>query len=198
VVYPSLNIDPSRPIDFDAKPHRPLQLLHVGRIAEGKGQKSAIEACRILHEKHIDFTFTLVGGFHEPYKKGFLDFLDTLEYKDNIRLAGHTGHVEPFYLESDIFLFPSDGEGLSNAFIEALAYGLSCISYDNTSFPELQKLGFAFTMVKDQQTEQLKAALLQSAANFFSKEALQHNATSVQAFFTQKNELDKIAALLKP
>jgi len=197
VVYPSLNLKPSVPIDFDAKPHQPLQLLHVGRIAEGKGQKSAIAACKVLYDNNIDFVLTLVGGFHEPYKQAFLDYLDTLEYKSKIHLVGHTDNVESFYLSSDIFLFPSDGEGLSNAFIEALAYGLSCISYDNTSFPELQKLGFVFTMVKDQDVDQLKASLLYSSKGFASKTDLQHNATAVQAYFTPDNELKHLSSLLR-
>ena len=197
VIYPSLNITPGQPIDFDAKPHQPLQLLHVGRIAEGKGQKAAIEACKILYDNNIDFVFTLVGGFHEPYKKGFLDFLDGLEYREHIHLAGHSNNIEKFYFDSDIFLFPSDGEGLSNAFIEALAYGLSCISYDNTSFPELQQLGFNFTIVKDQQTDQLQNVLLQSVKKFASKTDLQQNALSVQAFFTQENEINHFSSLLK-
>ncbi|MGB5965332.1 MAG: glycosyltransferase family 4 protein [Sulfurimonadaceae bacterium] len=197
VIYPSLNLAPSQSIDFDAKPHQPLQLLHVGRIAEGKGQKSAIEACKVLYDNQIDFVFTLVGGFHEPYKEGFLEFLNALEYKEKIHLAGHTNNVEQFYLNSDVFLFPSDGEGLSNAFIEALAYGLSCISYDNTSFPELQNLGFAFTLVKDQQSGQLQDALLQNAKEFASRTELQKNSSAVQAFFTPENELDNLTSLLK-
>ncbi len=196
VIYPSLNLKPSQAIDFDAKPHHPLQLLHVGRIAKGKGQKAAIEACKILYENQIDFIFHLVGGFHEPYKEEFMDFLNTLEYKEKIRLAGHTDNVEQYYLESDIFLFPSDGEGLSNAFIEALAYGLSCISYDNTSFPELQNLGYTFSLVQDQQIDQLKAVLLQNAQTFPSKMKLQNNASGVQTFFTSKNELENLASLL--
>lgn len=196
VVYPSLNLAPSLPIDFDAKPHQPLQLLHVGRIAEGKGQKSAVAACKVLYDNNIDFVLTLVGGFHEPYREAFTAYIDTLEYKANIRLAGHTDNVEPFYLNSDIFLFPSDGEGLSNAFIEALAYGLSGISYDNTSFPELQRLGFVFTMVKDQQVDQLETSLLHSAETFASKADLQRNASAVQAFFTPENELKNLTSLL--
>ena len=198
VIYPSLNFNPSQSIDYDAKPHQPVTLLHVGRIAAGKGQKAAIEACQVLYKNSIDFTFYIVGGFHEPYEKEFLEFLETLEYKEKIVLVGHTKAVESYYLKSDIFLFPSDGEGLSNAFIEAMCYGLAAITYDNTSFPELQDLGFSFECVADQDQTSLQKSLLRTILNYatYQKEA-PLNAKRSQSLFNEKKELESFANILK-
>lgn len=196
VIYPSLNIIPSRSIDYSAKPHKPLRLLHVGRIAAGKGQIAAIKACNALYEAGIAFTFDIVGGFHSSYQKEFEEFLQTLPYRDAINLVGHSDNVESYYLNSDIFCFPSDGEGLSNAFIEALSYGLSAISYDNTAFPELQHLGLDFSLVKDQDVEALSTQLLTLARHYPLAEKAQHNSTFVQSFFTVENERRNLGALL--
>ena len=106
--------------------------------------------------------------------------------------------VEQYYLLSDIFLFPSDGEGLSNAFIEAMIYGLSAISYDNTSFPELQELGFSFSMVKNQDVEQLKEALLEVVQNYQRHLHINpENAKLSKELFTEQRELKEFYDLLQ-
>jgi len=197
VIYPSLNITQTQEIDFEAKPHQPLQLLHVGRIADGKGQIAAIKACSVLHDNNIDFNFNLVGGFHEPYKQQFLDFLDQVPYKDKITLVGHTDKVESYYLSSDIFLFPSDGEGLSNAFIEALYYGLSCIAYDNTSFKEILELGFTFKLIPNQDLKSLQSSLLDLNKKTYKKETLQYNHTLISKYFSPVHELNAFNNILK-
>ena len=193
IIYSSLSLQPSQTIDFEAKPHTPIQLLHIGRIAPGKGQKAAIEACEILAQHGIDFELTLVGGIVESYKNELLSFIDNLSYKDKIKLIGHVTDTEPFYMNSDIFIFPSDGEGLGNSFIEALAYGLLCISYDNTSFPELYQLGFNFLLVEDQNKLQLKETLLQAVKNYSTHH---ENPEKAIPFFSIKREVEELNQLL--
>jgi glycosyltransferase involved in cell wall biosynthesis len=195
VIYPSLNLYPDTTIDFSEKPHIPLQILHVGRIAPGKGQITAIKACKILHEHNIDFHLTFVGGFHDDYQKSFNNFLSSIPYKDKITLAGHQNDLESFYLQSDIFLFPSDGEGLSNAFIEALAFGLACIAYDNTSFPELLDLGFTFDMVQNGSVESLSHTLLEKSSNK-NYTSFRHNSTLALEKFTSKEVQETLACLV--
>lgn len=137
-----------------------LTLCHVGRIAEGKGQTDAIKACSILIDNNIDFEFNIVGGFDNTYERNFLEFYNQCEYKDKINLIGFSKDVKLYLGRTDIFLFPSYGEGLGNAFIEALSYDIPCISYNNTSFPELRSLGLEFEMVENKNIEMLKDKLL--------------------------------------
>ncbi len=192
VIYPSLNLQATKNIDFDAKPHQPLQLLHVGRIAEGKGQREAIEACEILYQNSIDFELKIVGSFHEPYEKIFTQFLQNIQYQDSITLVGHTDNVEKYYLNADIFIFPSEGEGLSNAFIEALYYGLKCISYKNTSFPELQKLGLEFEIVEDRNIQSLKDTLLHSIIEIKEDK----NKLKIEKLFSLSKEKEEMLKIL--
>jgi len=197
VIYPSLNLFPEQKIDFDSRPHHPIQILHVGRIADGKGQKSALKACEILYKNSIDFVFNIAGGFHEPFKKEFLEFLEALPYKESVNMIGHTSEIGTYYLKNDIFLFPSEGEGLSNAFIEAMVYGLSAISYDNTSFPELQELGFSFALVKDQDISALQEALLNTVLNYQEQiKSNQNNADLSLELFSKERELLAFSELL--
>ena len=175
--------------------HDKLTLLHVGRIAEGKGQLDAIKACEILYKNKIDFHLLIVGSFDKSYEEEFLNFYNTLPYKQNIELVGFSNNVDLYYKQSDIFLFPSHGEGLSNAFIEALSYGIDSISYNNTSFPELQELGFKFKIIKNKNIDNLKENLLQTATQKIKRD--ETNIKLSREVFSLKKELEIYKRVLK-
>jgi len=160
IIYPSLRQKPE--LILNRKKDETVRLLHIGRIADGKGQREAIEACSILYERDIPFELVLVGEIDPDYEKSFNEQLNKKPYIDAIRVVGYTDVVGKYYQQADIFIFPSKGEGLSNSFIEALSYGLICIAYENTSFPELQQLGFAFYLAQDKDIEDLKNKLLKA------------------------------------
>lgn len=175
-----------------------LTLLHVGRIAEGKGQSDAIEACHILYENNIDFIFYLVGGFDEKYQSTFMNQYNALPYKDKIILVGFTKSVSEYYAKSDIFIFPSHGEGLSNSFLEALANRLICISYDNTSFPELKELGAYFHLSENQNLTSLKSILFSVAQDIHSETLRsQNNLDFIRQNFSENQEIKKYLSILK-
>lgn len=197
VIYPSLNTLPETPIDLQERPHTPIRLLHVGRIAPGKGQKRAIEACAALHEAGIDFVLQLAGRADEAYKKTFTEYLDGVAYRDNIVLLGHRDDLASLYASADVFLFPSDGEGLSNAFIEALSFGLAAISYANTSFPELRRMGFTFDLVENQNLSLLRERLVHVARHYDDKTALRDNAKLALSLFGADRERDEWLTLLR-
>ncbi len=193
LIYSSIETKP-----FVKENHTCPTLIHIGRIAEGKGQTDALMACGILYESNIDFLFYIVGGFDKEYETTFMEFYNTLPYKENIVLVGFTKEVTSYLAKSDIFLFPSYGEGLSNAFLEALACGLSCIAYDNTSFPELKDLGFDFSMVKNRDITQLKKELLNTATHLEQKkEQLKNNNNVIQKKFSLKEQTTKYLQILQ-
>lgn len=192
MIYPSLELP-----DVAKTPHDALTLLHVGRIAEGKGQVDAIQACKILYTQGIDFTFYLVGGFDEKYQSHFMEQYDSLPYKEKIILVGFTKNVQEYYAKSDIFLFPSYGEGLSNAFLEALANELVCISYDNTSFPELKELGLYFHICDNQNIESIQKTLIQCVSNISTEKSMAvDNRQLVRNIFNPQREINEYLNLL--
>jgi glycosyltransferase involved in cell wall biosynthesis len=174
-----------------------LTLLHVGRIADAKGQVDAIKACQVLVDNDIDFKFNIVGGFDEGYKKEFMELYDECKYKDKINLIGFTNDVKSYIQKSDIFIFPSLGEGLSNAFLEAMSNNLVCLSYDNTSFPELQELGLYFKMIKNRDIEQLKNTLLSVAQDIESeKKNSSINNNLIENLFSLDKEMNNYMEIL--
>ena len=178
--------------------HPKLTLLHVGRIADAKGQVDAIKACKVLVENDIDFEFNLVGGFDEAYKEEFLSFYTNCPYKDKINLVGFTDDVKSYIQKADIFLFPSYGEGLSNAFIEALSNNIICISYNNTSFPELKLLGIYFRISQNKNISELQKLLLQVVHDLdLEKKRSKINNTLIETFFSINKEINLYLDILR-
>lgn len=160
VIYPSLRQLPN--LSHQKNKDKLIHLLHVGRVADGKGQKEAIEACEILYKQGIPFELSCVGEIDRNYERYFKEFVSKKPYASSIKIIGFTNDVDRYYQKAQIFIFPSKGEGLSNSFIEALSYGLICICYNNTSFPELRQLGFSFLMAEDKNLEDLKGNTLKA------------------------------------
>ena len=198
IIYSSLRQMPTDIRNAQILKDSSLSLLHLARITEGKGQIDAIEACSVLHEMNKDFTLRLVGDIDPKYEEKFFTYLNTIPYKDSIILEGFSSDVAQYYRHSDIFIFPSKGEGLSNSFIEALSYGLVCISYENTSFPELNELGFEFFMAKDQNIDSLKNSI-KTAINYIELNPIpiMSNITLSEQLFTEERELKDFLAILR-
>jgi glycosyltransferase involved in cell wall biosynthesis len=192
MIYPSLEFP-----EIEKTLHDTLTLIHVGRIVEGKGQADALQACQILYEKGIDFIFYLVGGLDAHYEQPFMELYDSLPYKEKIILVGFTKNVADYYAKADIFLFPSHGEGLGNAFLEALSNDLVCITYNNTSFPELQELGLYCHLCENRNIESVKNALLESVTHLSDQISLAtHNRQTMERIFSMQREINEHLDLL--
>ena len=127
-----------------------------------------------------------------------MNAVSSAPYKEHIKLPGFCSDIAKYLRASDIFIFPSKGEGLSNSFIEALSYGLTCISYDNTSFPELKELGFNFFIAQNQDLEDLKTKL-QDAVTFTQSNGLPitENITLANEIFSPARELNDFCRILQ-
>ena len=184
MIYSSLSFTEPTHVNHDT-----LTLVHTGRITNGKGQTDAIRACKGLVDNGIDFKFYIIGGFEEDYKDEFLEFYEKIPYKDKIILVGFTNDVPSYLNSEDIFIFPSYGEGLSLSFREALAKNMVCISYGNTSFPELKELGLEFNLVEDQNVNELTQVLLETAKNIDTYKNL-NNYEIMKNEFSEEKELN--------
>ena len=191
LIYPSIKIK-----EYKKEENNKLNILHVGRIVKGKGQVDAIKACQILVDNEIDFEFSILGGFEKNFEKEFLEFYNEIKYKDKIKLIGFTNEVNKYFVNADIFLFPSYGEGFGNAFIEAISFGCKAISYDNTTFKEFKELGFDFNIVENKNIEELQLALLETAKNNIKFNTYK-NLELIKNNFSESVEINKYLEVLK-
>jgi glycosyltransferase involved in cell wall biosynthesis len=133
IMVQSMGIDLSR-FNFSAKNEFNKRVLFVGRVTEAKGVNGILAAAKLLPDWH----FTIVGD--GPY-------LPELKLKSgnvaNMLLVGKIANDElpKYYHEADVFLLPSQREGVPVTIVEALACGVPVIATDVGQISELVKDG---------------------------------------------------------
>jgi glycosyltransferase involved in cell wall biosynthesis len=176
-----------------------VELICVGRINPVKGQLISIKACKLLFENNIDFRLRLLGSFQDKtYYNQINTYLENCPYADKIEFLGHKPNVGDYLKESEVFLFPSRGEGMSNAIIEALGYGLIPLIYNNTSAPEFARLGFHIHLCTDQAQDEFARILLSVCENMDDERRLTDRNIRLarQVFSPEKEKSDYLALLV--
>jgi glycosyltransferase involved in cell wall biosynthesis len=195
VTYPSM---PKAISNIEKTNNSELKLLHVGRIAPGKGLKEALQSCDILHQNKIKFTLDSYGGMAEKYEDEFESFLETLIYKDSFHLCGFTNNIYDEYPKHDIFIFPTKGEGFGNVMMEAIAHGIIVLSFDNTAISNFKEMGFNIHLVKDGNIKALQEQLLYIANNLAKeKHYAEKNIDLAKTLFSSERETKEYLELLK-
>lgn len=175
-----------------------INIVCVGRVHPGKGQLDAIKACEILHKNNISFELKFLGDIQDKnYFEKIKKTLATLSYQNSIEFVGYTSKVKEYLQQSDIFLFPSLGEGMSNAIIESLGFGLIPIIYNDTSSPEFKDLGFHIHLTQENSVDNLQSILLEVAHNFQDeKEKAKFNHEKALKIFAPQREKEEYLSLL--
>lgn len=198
VIRPSFSFDENDKLE-DNKGSECLNIVHVGRVAEGKGQVDAVKACKGLHEAGIKFSLSLVGGSEgDDYMNELIQVVESSPCKSSISIEGYVDDVNAYLKMADIFLFPSSGEGMPGSYIEALHFGLICVSYDNTVFPEFLEMGFHVHMVKNKSVDALAEKLCDIAASpELEKEKSKLNIELAKQSFSEAREISEWLEVLE-
>ncbi len=105
-----------------------VRILCVSRLIERKGLQYIIPLLNYLREKATKkITFTVVGD--GPYKDFLIRLARDYECLDMIDFVGHKNHDEllRYYQDADLFILPSQKEGMPNVVLEAMACGMPII-----------------------------------------------------------------------
>lgn len=103
-----------------------IVVSNVGRFSPEKGQQRLIRALALLPAEIASRVTCVLCGDGIT-----LDEVRTLANSlsvTNVRFVGRTTNVWELLAASDIFVMPSDYEGMPNAMMEAMAAGLPCVS----------------------------------------------------------------------
>ncbi len=178
----------------------PAQLIHVGRIAEGKGHEDCLKVLAHLAQKKRPATLSFLGGVEDEALSQRLhtSVQNNPELKERVYFVGFTNQVFQKLCEAQYLLFPSKGEGLPNTLIEAFLAKTLPITYDNTVFPEFLKMGFDFLQAKDGDIEHLSRCVeetLSWTAEEYAKKVNQ-NYKLAQKYFSGANVLKQYNNLL--
>lgn len=103
-------------------------IVCVARLRRGKGHEVLLKAFETLYKKNPNTTLLLVGdGERESELKGQIE---NYKSKNNVHFLGNRSDVPLILALSDLFILPTEGEGMSNAIMEAMAAGLPIITTD--------------------------------------------------------------------
>ena len=94
-----------------------LRILTIGRLANQKGYDIALEACKILKEKGIEFKWYSLGV--GPLKEEIEKYINENNLENNFKLLGVKSNPYPFIKDCDIYVQPSRFEGFGIAIAEA-------------------------------------------------------------------------------
>lgn len=132
---------------------------YVGRVTEEKGMKFLLEAFERIAKNNPNAKLCLAGdgNYLEAINSKYSDLIA----QKRIILLGKTKKVKEFLCASDVFVFPTLHENLSNSLLEAGVVGLPIIATNVGGNPEIiadEEMGI---LVEPSNTESLYTSMLE-------------------------------------
>ncbi|TXN35971.1 glycosyltransferase family 4 protein [Flagellimonas hymeniacidonis] len=115
----------------DSKIKKENIVLNVGRLTYQKSQDTLIRAFANIENKNWKLLIIGEGNKRMEYE----DLIQKLKLGDRVLLVGNTNDMPHYYNRASIFAFPSRFEGFPNALLEAMHFGLPCVSTDCPTGP---------------------------------------------------------------
>lgn len=103
-------------------------VLLVGRLAQFKGGENMLRAWKSVTTTHPAAMLHFAGD--GPLRGELEAMAVRLGIAERVKFWGAIHDIPRFYEEADIFILPSQEEGMSNSLLEAMAAGLPCVVSD--------------------------------------------------------------------
>ena len=186
-------------------PGSPLEIISVARLTEKKGLHVAIEACRLLKARGVNFRYNILGI--GPWEQRLRSLIEEKGLQDVVIMPGFkpSHEVKAMLDDADLFLLPSitgadgDMEGIPVALMEAMAVGIPVISTLHSGIPELIEAGKSGWLVPENDALAL-AERLAAFAGLREEELrpmLSHARRKVETDFNQQVIYRQLAGLLQ-
>lgn len=133
-----------------------------------KGQEYVIKALKLLKDNNINIEYQLVGGGN---KNRLLKIAQKYGVVNNVKFIGTKPHSEVFewYDNLDVYIQPSNQEGLCRSIIEAMSRGCPCVVSSAGGNPELIDSKYVFHKGNVKDLERKILELLSSKKNMLNQ-----------------------------
>ena len=177
----------------DSLAKKKKHILYVARLDSNKAQNVLIKAFANLQVD--DWKLILVGdGNKSKYYKRLVQHLNI---EERVIFTGKRDDPHFFYNQSKIFAFTSQSEGFPNSLIEAMYFGLPCVSTNCQSGPsELIEDGFSGFLIPVNNVECLTEKLKILIENHHIREKFSLNSTKKANEFLLENVKKKWESII--
>lgn len=159
------------------KPNETVHIISNSRLVEMKGIEYAIRAFALVHQKHPNTRFTVIGD--GPLKEHLQNVINQLSLTESVKLVGWKSHdsIPQLLHSAHIFVLPSvtdkngTQEGIPNAIMEAMATGMPVVSTYHAGIPEVVQDGVSGFLVPERDVQALanKLELLVSRPDIWQR-----------------------------
>lgn len=131
-------------------------ILFLARINKDKGIYEAIDTYAILKQEYPDLKFIVCGD--GPILQDIKNYVTQNQIK-NVEFRGNvTGKkLQMAYAESDIYILPTEQEGMATTILEAMAFGLVIISRPVGGIVDFWKDNMGYLLTSKDPNEYAKA-----------------------------------------
>jgi len=138
IIYNGINIPEESILSYPSEwavPPGSISICCVGRLTEEKGQQHLVNALTKLTTKYPNIHTVFLG--EGPNKKNLIELTKQYDLNSNISFVGYKSDIRKWLPFFDIFVLPSDWEGVSMALLEAMMQGLPVIASSTGGNPEI-------------------------------------------------------------
>lgn len=126
------------PRNYDRNDSLKLVMSDVAMNGYRKGEKTLIRAVKEARERGYEVSAVLIGDGSK--RKEFEEYARELDIADHIQFTGlltSGAEVREELQKNDIFVLPSQGEGIPRGILEAMALGMPVLSTPVGGIPEI-------------------------------------------------------------
>lgn len=112
-----------------------IKILHIGRFSEQKNHEGLIDAFERVHKDYPNTVLQLIGEGEK--KDEIIKKIKDMKLSDCVEILGMQSTVYTFLNKADIFVLPSNYEGIPMTLIEAMATGLPIVATNVGGVPDM-------------------------------------------------------------